>query len=116
MRCLLLALAGCLGAVAAPRLLIDGPKVAELRRLVAVKGSAHEEMLGRLRRKVEAGEGMRGAQYDNYGRAYQATMAAFLHQVSGEAKYCGVTYDALRAVYDGASAGTLLPEQGYGLA
>jgi len=116
MRYLVLALAACFPVFPAPRLLIDANKVAELRRLVTVKGSAHEEMLGQLRRKVETEGGIRGAQNENYGRAYQATMAAFLHQITGDVKYCTLAYDALRAVYDGADSETLLPEQGYGLA
>lgn len=116
MRCIVLVLAFSMGAVAAPRLLIDENKVAELRRLSAVQGSAHEEMLARLRQKVEADEGIHGAQHNNYGQAYQATMAAFLHQITRETRYCVVAYDTLRAVYEGANAETILPEQGYGLA
>lgn len=115
-RILILALVGCFGAPAAPRLLIDGSKVLELRRLAAVKGSAHAEMLARLRHKVETGEATRGPRTNNYGQAYQATMAAFLYQVTTEAKYCATAYDALQSVYEGADQETILLEQGYGLA
>jgi hypothetical protein len=116
MRILVPALLGCVGAPAAPRLLIGESQVLELRRLSAVKGSPHEEMLARLRQKVEAGETTRGSRSNNYGQAYQATMAAFLYQMTSEAKYCATAYDALHAVYQAADQETILPEQGYGLA
>ncbi|MBZ2183301.1 MAG: formylglycine-generating enzyme family protein [Bryobacter sp.] len=116
MRCLLLILIGSLGAIAAPRLLIDPDKVAELRRLVAIKGSAHEEMLTRLRQKVDSGEAVREPTASRYSQAYQANMAAFLAQVTGETRYCEVAYSALRAVYEGVTPESILPEQGYGLA
>lgn len=116
MRALVLLLAVCLGACAAPRLLINPDKILAIRRHAAAVGSPHHEMLIRLRQKVEAGEALRGAQDKNYGRAYHATMAAFLHQLTGEASYCAVAHAALRGVYDGANSETILPEQGYGLA
>lgn len=116
MRFLILALAVGPIAFAGPRLLLDRAKVAELRRLTAVDGSAHAWMLARLRQKVESGEAMRGAQNENYARAYQATMAAFLHQITGVANFCAIAHSQLRAVYDGATSETILPEQGYGLA
>lgn len=111
-----MALLWSLGAPAAPRPLLTENKLAELRRQASVKGSSHEEMLARLRQKVEAGEATRGARSNNYGQAYQATMAAFLYQMTSESKYCAIAYDALRAVYEGANQETILPEQGYGLA
>ncbi|MFN9264124.1 MAG: formylglycine-generating enzyme family protein [Acidobacteriota bacterium] len=116
MRPLLLFCIGSLSAVAAPRLLIDPDKVTELRRLTAVQGSAHEEMLTRLRQKVDAEEALREAPASRYGPAYHANMAAFLAQLTGEARYCAVAYRTLRATYDGATPETILPDQGYGLA
>lgn len=116
MRFVVLTLIACLGAPAAPRLLLDQPKLSQLRRLVAVPGSAHQEMLARLRQKVDSGEALRGTPDNNYGHAYQATMAAFLSQLTGEARYCEQAYSALRAVYAAPNPESILLEQGYGLA
>lgn len=115
-RCAALLLVLAASSSGAPRLLIDEGVVARLRRQAALKGSRHEEMLVRLRQKVESGEAIRGAANPNYGRSYHATQAAFLFQITGERRSCTAALDALRAIYDGATAETILPEQGYGLA
>lgn len=78
-------------------------------------------MLARLRQKVEAEEALREAPASRYGPAYHANMAAFLAQLTGEARYCAVAYRTLRAtcsapIHDRATPETILPDQGYGLA
>jgi hypothetical protein len=114
MRPVLLALTASLLAHAGPRLLIDEGKAAELRRLAAAPGSPHGEMLRQLRR-LAASAGQNGsAGRGNYNLAYQATIAAFLYRITGEANYCAAAFDSLRAVYESRDA--LLPQRGYGLA
>lgn len=113
---LVLALVAAVASHGAPRLLIDETQAARLRRLAAVKGSPHEEMLGLLRDKAESAAKNPALSGTNYDRAYHATIAAFLHQITSERRYCAAAWDSLRAVYEGADAKTVLPEQGYGLA
>lgn len=98
---------------AAPRLLLTQQKVAELRRISAIKGSAHASMLDLLKRKVDSAK---IAPSDNYGKAYQATSAAFLFQMTQDTRYCKVALQSLQQVYAGANRDSLLPDQGYGLA
>ncbi|MBL8233921.1 MAG: hypothetical protein JNL98_35815 [Bryobacterales bacterium] len=98
---------------AAPRLILTHETVQELRRISATKGSAHASMLDLLKRKVD---GAKIAAGDNYGKAYQATSAAFLFQMTKEARYCEVAWQSLQQVYAGANSDSLLPDQGYGLA
>ncbi|HBY63416.1 MAG TPA: hypothetical protein DEH78_26630, partial [Solibacterales bacterium] len=100
-------------ALAAPRLLLTPDRAVEIRRLAAVAGSPHEAMLRQLRAQVDS-----PLEDDNrnYQRAYRATSAAFLSQITGEARYCSLAYQALRDVYRDTTPESLLPDQGYGLA
>lgn len=106
----------CLLLAAQPRLLLDASKAAQIRQLASVEGSPHQQMLELLRQRVESGAAISDAQNANYGHAYQATMAAFLHLLTADKRHCQLAYDALESVYRNANSETILLEQGYGLA
>ncbi len=100
------------GLDAAPRLHLTESKVRALRQQVARPGSAHAQMLERLRALAARDTAAAG----NYERAYVATGAAMLARISGEKAWCAKAYRALRESDEVQGAERYTPEEGYGLA
>jgi hypothetical protein len=112
-----LALLLCAGSLAAsPRLILTPERAAQLREAVRRPGTPHARIFALLKRQVESESWFDPSSSNwNYGRAYHATAAAFLYQLSGEKQYCTLAFQTLSDIHAKPDPERRLPEEGYGL-
>lgn len=116
MRAAILLLLCAPALAAAPRLILTPERAAELRQAIARPDSPHARIFALLKRQVDNEPWFDpGSRNWNYGRAYHATAAAFLYQLTNENQYCEIAFQTLSDIHAKPGPDRRLPEEGYGL-
>lgn len=116
MKLLALLVGACCALSAAPRLVLTPERAAQLRGEIRKPGSPQARIFRLLQRQVEEEPWFDPASPNwNYGRAYHATAAAFLYQITEEKRYCDAAFQSLLDIHAKPDPERRLPEEGYGL-